>query len=228
MSDFDFEPIPGLPERPPQGEQILWQGSPEWQRVARDVYHVDKVAIYFGALLLLKAAAELWSGAGLWPALAATGNAAVWIVPLAGVAIAILLSLAYFTGRTTIYTITSRRVVIRFGIALPMTVNLPYKAIGAVGFNARADGTGDIPLSIMTSDRIAYLVMWPHARPWRFSRPEPMLRSIPDVAAVGALLVQALQASVSQTTDATVPMRAVRVSAAMQNAEVSQATALAS
>lgn len=228
MSDFDFEPIPGLPERPPQGEQILWQGSPEWQRIARDVYHADKVAIYFCALLAMKAGAELWSGASLWPALVATSKAAVWLVPLAGVALAILLSLAYFTGRTTIYTITSRRVVIRFGLALPMTVNLPYKVIGAVGLNARADGAGDIPLSIMTSDRIAYLVMWPHTRPWRFARPEPMLRSIPDVEAVGALLVQALQASVADGADAKAPVRAMRIPAAMQHAELPQATALAS
>ncbi len=228
MSDFDFEPIPGLPERPPQGEHILWQGAPDWQRVARDVYHVDKVALYFAALLVLKVGAELWSGASLIQALQATGVAAVWIVPLAVVAVAILLVLAYLTGRTTIYTITSRRVVIRFGIALPMTVNLPYRTIGTVGLNTHTDGTGDIPLSIVTSDRIAYLVMWPHARPWRFSRPEPMLRSVPQAALVGGLLVQALSASVTETAAASVPVPASRMSSPVNHSDVRQATALAS
>ena len=26
--DFQIEPVPGLPERPPEGERILWQGRP--------------------------------------------------------------------------------------------------------------------------------------------------------------------------------------------------------
>lgn len=228
MSDFDFEPIPGLPERPPQGEQILWQGSPDWQRVARDVYHVDKVVLYFGALLLLKAVAEAWSGASLGQALSATGKAAVWLVPLAALACAILVGLAYLTGRTTIYTITSRRVVIRFGIALPMTVNLPYRVIGAVGMSTHPDGTGDIPLSLTTSDRIAYLVMWPHTRPWRLSRPEPMLRSVPNASLVGAMLVQALQASMADTTANPQAERTTRVQPSRSEVDVPRTTALAS
>ena len=228
MSDFDFEPIPGLPERPPEGEQILWQGSPDWRRVARDVYHVDKVALYFGALLLLKVVAEAWSGASLGQALSATNKAAVWLVPLAALACAILVGLAYLTGRTTIYTITSRRVVIRFGIALPMTVNLPYRIIGAVGMSTHPDGTGDIPLSLTTSDRIAYLVMWPHTRPWRLSRPEPMLRSVPNASLVGAMLVQALKASMADATDTQVTERAGRVLPSRTEVGVPRSTALAS
>ena len=35
-------------------------------------------------------------------------------------------------------------------------------------------------MKIAGSDRIAYLHLWPHARRWRFSKPEPMLRCIPD------------------------------------------------
>ena len=228
MSDFDFEPIPGLPERPPEGEQILWQGSPDWRRVARDVYHVDKVALYFGALLLLKVVAEAWSGASLGQALSATSKAAVWLVPLAALACAILVGLAYLTGRTTIYTITSRRVVIRFGIALPMTVNLPYRIIGAVGMSTQPDGTGDIPLSLSTSDRIAYLVMWPHTRPWRLRRPEPMLRSVPNASLVGAMLVQALKASMADATEIKPAERSGRVLAPRTEVDVPRATALAS
>ena len=33
--DFAIEPIPGLPERPPQGEEILWQGRPNWWALAK-------------------------------------------------------------------------------------------------------------------------------------------------------------------------------------------------
>ncbi len=48
---------------------------------------------------------------------------------MATAAILILSLLAYLIARTTIYSITSRRVVMRFGVALPMTVNIPFKAI---------------------------------------------------------------------------------------------------
>lgn len=33
--DFAVEPIPGLPELPPEGEHILWQGAPCWHALAR-------------------------------------------------------------------------------------------------------------------------------------------------------------------------------------------------
>jgi hypothetical protein len=30
--------------------------------------------------------------------------------------------------------------------------------------------------------RIAYLHLWPHARPWQLKRPQPLLRALPDAA----------------------------------------------
>ena len=36
MSDeFVGEPLNGLPQRPPAGETILWQGAPQWRADAR-------------------------------------------------------------------------------------------------------------------------------------------------------------------------------------------------
>jgi len=195
--EFETEPIPGLPERPPVGESILWQGTPDWRRVARDVYHVDKVAMYFAALLCLRAMAERWAGETVAQTARATFDAAVWLVPLGLAAIAILMLLAYLTQRTTVYTVTSQRVVMRFGVALPMTVNLPFRAIGSASLNLRSDGTGDIPLSLLSGNRVAYLMMWPHTRPWRVSKPEPMLRAVRDANNVAEILADALAASVS-------------------------------
>ena len=148
MSDFDFEPVRGLPELPPAGEHVLWQGAPNWRRLAREIYHVDKVALYFAALICWRGISERGGGASFEDALRATAASALWLVPLGLVAIGILMLLAYLTERTTVYTITNRRVVIRFGIALPMTINFPFRTIGAAGLNVRADGSGDIPLSI--------------------------------------------------------------------------------
>ena len=34
--DFATEPLPGLPAKPPRGEEILWQGRPAILPLARD------------------------------------------------------------------------------------------------------------------------------------------------------------------------------------------------
>ncbi len=35
--DFEAEPIKGLPEMPPEGEVILWQGQPNWWPSAKSL-----------------------------------------------------------------------------------------------------------------------------------------------------------------------------------------------
>ena len=49
--EHEFEAQYGLPEKLPEGERILWQGAPDWQVIARRVFHVNKVAIYFALML---------------------------------------------------------------------------------------------------------------------------------------------------------------------------------
>ena len=69
----------------------------------------------------------------------------------------------------------------QIGVALPMACNVPFKVVderrAAPGIR---EGSGDLPLGLTGGDRIAYLALWPHVRPWRIARPEPMLRCIPD------------------------------------------------
>ena len=61
---------------------------------------------------------------------------------------------------------------------LPMTLNIPFRHLRPRRrCGLYADGTGDIPLPITGDDRVAYLMLWPHVRPWRAARTEPMLRS---------------------------------------------------
>ena len=36
-------------------------------------------------------------------------------------------------------------------------------------------------------NRVAWLVAWPNARPWRFNNPQPMFRALRDVGPVTAL-----------------------------------------
>ena len=184
--DFAFEPIPGLPARPPKGETILWQGAPDWRLLAMSALHVRKVFVYFGLLAVWRVASALLEG-DVTPALPMSVSV---LAGMSLVAAAILSLIAYGLARSTVYTITDRRVVMRFGMALPMTVNLPFRQIDGVSLKSEADGRGDICLKLAEKG-FSYLVMWPHVRPWRFSQPEPMLRAIPDAAHVAKILAEA-------------------------------------
>lgn len=197
MREYDFEPIPGLPERLPPGEEVLWQGSPSWKAMARRAFHVRKVAVYFGILAVIAVAVDASDGLTLKSLI----QGLTWIAFLAGVTLGLLTLLAWSMARSALYTITNRRVVMRIGAALPMMVNLPFKQVRSVDLRVYEDGTGDIPLLMDPSARLSYLLFWPHVRPWRFSPPQPMLRAIPDAARVGEILAGALQSYFQQTSE---------------------------
>ncbi|MFO0459636.1 MAG: photosynthetic complex putative assembly protein PuhB [Burkholderiales bacterium] len=185
--EHDFEPVPGLPEALPAGERMLWQGSPDVRGLALHAFHVRKVAIYFVAVGAIQLASSLADGVPLREALAALATLAA----LAAVAVALLATVARLSARTTLYTVTDRRVVMRVGIVLTMTFNIPFSRIASAGLRQYADGTGDLPLALAGGGAIGYAHLWPHARPWRLRRPEPMLRCVPDAARVGRLLADA-------------------------------------
>jgi hypothetical protein len=198
--EHEFEAAHGLPELLPAGERIIWQGSPDWRTVAKKVMYVRLLSFYFAAMLL-------WGGfhafSGSSTLLAAAQSL---IIPalLALAALGLLTTFAWLTSRTTVYTFTNRRVVMRIGIVLSVTFNLPYRMIDSASMHANADGTGDIALLLAASDKIAYANLWPHARPWRVKRPEPMLRAVPNAVHVGQLLAAAIVAAAPAGQEAAV------------------------
>jgi hypothetical protein len=204
--DFAFEPIRGLPETPPVGEAILWQGAPDWRGLAWRAFHVREVAFYFAVLVAAQPTLALMQGAVLGTTLLPM----LWIALAGSVATATLCLIAWLAARGTVYTVTSRRLVLRFGIALPMTINLPFAVIAEAGLRLRRDGSGDLPIGLVAGERVSYIVLWPHARPWRLAKPEPMLRAVPDAAGVADLLARALAAHAG----APAPIRVAATSAA--------------
>jgi hypothetical protein len=185
--EHEFEPVRGLPEQLPAGEQLLWQGSPEWKRLAQRAFHVRKLVVYFAALIALRVAVLL----GGAPSAGEIALSVVWMAVLGGTALGLLSLLAWLSARATVYSITNRRVVMRIGIVLTLTFNIPFKRITGAGLHLEADGSGDLPLALTGEDRIAWLHLWPHARPWRLAHPEPMLRSVPQAAEVARVLSEA-------------------------------------
>lgn len=185
--EHEYEPVHGLPEQLPAGEQLLWQGSPDWKRLAQRAFHVRKLVVYFAALMVLRLAVLL----GGTPTAGEVALSMVWMAVLAVTALGLLTLLAWLSARATVYSITNRRIVMRIGIVLTLTFNIPFKRITGAGLHLEADGTGDLPLALTGEDRIAWLHLWPHARPWRLAHPEPMLRSVPRAAEVARLLTEA-------------------------------------
>jgi len=201
-----LKPRRGLPSSLPSGERLLWQGAPAWWSVAKHIFHVRGMAGYLGAVLAWNIASGAYDGS-LTPGLAGR-YVAVSFVP-----VLLALGYAWLVGRMTVYTITDRRVVLKIGLVLPMSFNLPYARIDSASIVQRSGGSGDISLLLNAGDRLAYLVLWPHARPWRAKRAEPSLRCVPDVNRVGAILAQALTASVAVSAVRTEALPAVRVAA---------------
>lgn len=191
IREHEGEPVPGLPERLPPGETILWQGAPCWRTLARRAFHVRGLALYFAALAAWRAGALLADGANAAEAV----RGAAWMVLLGAVALALIAGFAWLSARGALYTLTNRRLVFRVGVALPTTVNIPFAAVSDAGFRPAKGGTGDIVLALLPQHRVSWIALWPHARPWRFGRTEPMLRSIPDAERVGGLLARALAAA---------------------------------
>ena len=186
--DHDFEPAHGLPELLPAGEKMHWQGSPEWLPLAHRVFHIRKLVAYFAALVVLRMVVMLAQGEASATSMAVS---ALWISGLGAFAIGSLTLVAWLMARTAVYTITDKRVVMRVGIVLTLTFNIPFKRITGAGLHVAADGTGDLPLMLSGEDRIAWLHLWPHCRPFKLAHPEPMLRSVPQAAVVAQLLSQA-------------------------------------
>jgi hypothetical protein len=130
-------------------------------------------------------------------------SAIQWITPLAVIALATVWMLAHFTARTTVYTITNKRVVMRLGIVLTVTFNLPMTQLASADVRVLQNGFGDITLALKGADRIGWVHLWPSVRPWRIAKPEPTLRAVADVQNVAQKLRDAWTQNTGQAANAT-------------------------
>ena len=190
--DFEIEPVKGLPEKPPEGEVILWQGKPAWWPLAKESLNLLWVAGYFVFLACWRFVAVV----DLMPLQQAIGASVPFLI-LGAITFAILLVIAWVQAYYTVYTVTNRRVAMRIGAALNVTLNLPYTQIGAATLDLRKSGTGTIAFSLLGSTRISYLVCWPHVRPWKISPTQPALRCIPEAEKIAAMIAEAAEARVT-------------------------------
>lgn len=189
MSEIRVKPLRPLPEPLPEDERVLWQHSPAWLPYGRRVFQLYKIGLYF-AVIVGWVAVNAYLDAGQWSALLRSLS---WSVPPV-LGVMILLGLfAWFYARATVYTITTRRVIVQSGLAVPSSVNLPLKKISSADMKTYGDATGDIELTT-SGPRLLYSMLWPNVRLLRLNRPTPMLRAIDQPARVAEILGKALVA----------------------------------
>jgi hypothetical protein len=199
MSRFKGKPVGGLPGRLPEGETLLWQGAPQWRSLARYAFRVRIAGAYFAGLVGLRVGASLLAGDPVNLALGTGVTGAV----LGTTAIAMFCALSWLIARSTTYSITSKRVVITYGMALPKSVNLPFSRLEAADVKINADGTGDLRLRLPQEVRLSYLLLWPHVNAGKNSRAEPVLRSIATPDHVANILATAIGGTMQVTERAT-------------------------
>ncbi len=181
--------IRGVPHALPPDEHLLWEGAPDGSLVSKHVFHRGLV---MGYLVLVT---------GWWLVESLSGGVAEGF--LAGLALrlamcALVVGVVEFLGRavarTTVYAITSKRIVLKIGIVLPMTINVPLRALRDAGFGRFRDGSGQISLTLLPEQRLAYIALWPHCRVFSFTNPQPVLRGLRDGEPVASILRDAIVA----------------------------------
>ncbi|MEO0917590.1 MAG: photosynthetic complex putative assembly protein PuhB, partial [Pseudomonadota bacterium] len=98
--EFAIEPVRGLPERPPAGETILWQGKPNAWALTRQALSFWWVMGYFVFLAIWRLVAAV----DIMPVGQAIGIAVPFLI-LGAIVGALLYFTAWVQARATVYTI---------------------------------------------------------------------------------------------------------------------------
>lgn len=189
MSEIRVKALKPLPEPLPEGERVLWQRSPVWQPFSRRAFVLDKIALYFLIIILWVAGSAYFDNGSLL----AVVRALTWSLPPAIGVLAVLGFIAWLYARTSVYTITNKRVVIQSGLAFQTSANLPFTKISSADMKTFKDQTGDIELSL-SGPRLLYSMVWPNVRFLRLKRPIPVMRALAEPHKAAEILGQALAA----------------------------------
>ena len=160
QDDFAFEPIRGLPERPPEGEVILWQGEPNWLRLTVDSLNLWWVLAYFIFLFVWR----FISVSDLMP----IDQALLVSFPFLALALIVallLLLIGFIQAKATVYTITNKRIVMRIGAALTLTLNLPFTEIENAAIASSSKNFGSIAIDTKNDAKFSFCLLYTSPSP---------------------------------------------------------------
>lgn len=163
---------------PALDERVLWKGRPDLPVLTRTAFHLGGFAVYMTAMVIL---ALVWGNVDSAVFLAGAGLFGALVIQL----------IAWRCSRSTLYILTDVRLIMRIGMAVEARINIPLKHIEAAHLHMRGRQHGDVALELGGERLLGYALLWPHARPWRFARPQPMLRALPDAPEFAQLLSEA-------------------------------------
>ena len=175
-SVHELEPTRGFPEPLPKNENLIWQGSPDFWFIAKRVFYVKQIAFYFALIIFV----ALGLNFGKLSQTELTLNFLLNF-SLALTAMLLILGLSFLISSTAVYSLTNKRLVMRIGVVLTVTLNIPFNKIEAAELKKYPDGSGDISIKLASGNKIAYPHLWPHCRGWFFSDPRPRLTGLKKV-----------------------------------------------
>ncbi|MEL6665051.1 MAG: photosynthetic complex putative assembly protein PuhB [Pseudomonadota bacterium] len=183
------EPMRGMPEPLPEGERVLWQGSPSALALAINAFRLRWVLGYFVLMTLFRLANSSSNASSS----AELSDVLLSSVVFCGIAIVLIFGLSFAMSRAAIFTITNERVILRYGAAIRKYLNIPFSKIKRAQLKRKSARVGDISL-LLEVDRGApgYLHIWPFARPFQYSRPQPMMRGLEEPEMVASVLARAV------------------------------------
>ena len=175
-----------LSENLPNGEQLVWQGQPERRALATRAMYLKYIAFYLVALIAARTGYLILDGESV----ATWSGMLVWQVLASAFVMLLIVGLAAVYSRTTRYSLTNERLIIKSGAAITIHINLPLQQIIGADLREYSDGTGDITLQVSQADKLYWLLMWPNVRSWWIRPLRPVLRGLRDAEAVAHLLVK--------------------------------------
>lgn len=188
--EHDIEPVPGLPGRLPDGEFIVWQGQPVFKIVMTRLLRARWIAIYFAIAALWSVAVGINNSEGAWQLLGRLSFISVAAIIVFG----LMALYARAVAKTSLYTLTNKRIVMRVGIALSASFNLPFKQISGADFRVGKDGSGDVALALKSGHNLSGAVFFPHQRGGLWRKLSPQMICLFDAKSVAEKLAQQLRA----------------------------------
>jgi len=177
----------------PENEEVIWHGRPNLRRFSLSALGLRYLMLY----LLIISITTFSSNFGNLTLLLFLQMMFPYIISccLAGI---ILVMIGISQVIPTVYVITSKRIIIKSGLALIFMLNVPFDKVANIDKKVFNDGCGDISFKLIGNKRIPFFAGWPSVRPWYFNDPEPTFRCIPDVDVVAFKLTSAAQARISE------------------------------
>ena len=190
VSDFDAEPVPVCRRICRRARRCSGRGR-RGRGLRPRAFHA-KVAIYCGVIVLWSGRSALRDGGSA--AGCGTGDAQAGTAGRGAVAILTVMASRSWTHESTRSPAAGWSS--GSGVALPVTINLPFARIS---IGRRAKHRRRHRRYSAGADRrqiaIAYLLLWPNARPWRMSEPSPCCAAIRMPCRVADILARALAAA---------------------------------